>query len=166
MHTSAHARAHTHIHTHKHIHTQMHTHMHACKHTCTHTHTYTHTYMHPHMHAHTHTQVHNTPRHRNVHTQTHTDMYTQKLTHTDTHTHLPFSDNTINFCLLNHLAVPFLQSMWFWNFSLWWMAMKNIVISFTNRACPDVCCMITTVKDIKIVQILILAYPRFLTCSR
>ena len=114
------------------------------------------TQAHGHMHMHMDTHIHNTRTHTyTIHAHTQTQTHTN-TTYTQTHAHkinactyLPFSNDTISFCLLNHLAVPFLQPSRFWNFLLWWMAMINIIISFTRRACPNVCCLIARKQTYK-----------------
>ena len=52
--------------------------------------------------------------------------------------YLVFNDNTFFHSQIKHLLVPVDKSLVFGNFLLQWMTMKDVVISFTGWASPDV----------------------------
>lgn len=45
-------------------------------------------------------------------------------------------------CLVQHLLIPFLQTFGFGYFLVRWVAMKDVIISFTGGTGPDVPCHI------------------------
>ena len=61
--------------------------------------------------------------------------------------------NPLNDCFVQHTLVPLLQTFRFGNFLLWRMAVKNVVITFTRGASPNVCHSVTGKKS-KRIQVL------------
>lgn len=56
--------------------------------------------------------------------------------------YLVVMDDPLCKSLVQHLLVPLLQALWFWDFLIRGVAMEDVVISFTWGTGPDVSCYI------------------------
>lgn len=66
--------------------------------------------------------------------------------------YLVVMDDSLCKSLVQHLLIPLLQALRFWDFLIRGMAMEDVVISFTRGTGPDVSCHIPA-RYIHIIQI-------------